>query len=118
MVKFVKSDEMKWEQPQKNIQCKIVTGKKSTLMLVHLEKGTAMNPHSHEEEQLGYVFEGKFEFIVGSNHESHIVEAGDFYFFDSNEIHGIRNTFEKSILVDLFAPERKDYLHLAKYMYE
>ena len=118
MVKFVKAEEMEWEQPNKNIYCKIVTGKKSTLMLVHLDIGTTMDPHNHEEEQLGYVIEGKFEFIVGPNHVSHIVEAGDFYFFDSNEIHGIRNTLKKTILVDLFAPARKDYLHLAKSMYE
>lgn len=118
MAKFVKIEEMEWKQPAPNINAKIVTGKKITAQLVHLEKGTTMDAHSHVEEQLGYVIEGKLEFILGPARESHIAEAGTFFCFEPNEIHGVRDTLEKTVVLDIFGPVRKDYLHLAVDMTE
>ena len=109
---------MEWKHPAPNINCKIVTGNHITAQLVHLEKGTTMDPHKHVEEQLGFVLEGKLEFIVGPNHASHIAEAGTVFYFESNEIHGVRNTLEKTVVIDIFGPVRKDYLHLAVRMTE
>ena len=116
MAKFLKSEEIEWKQPAPGINSKIANGKNATMMYVHLEKGTTMKVHNHPEEQLGYIIEGKLEFIVGPNHESQIVDTGMFYYFDSNEFHGVRNTIEKTVLMDIFGPVRQDYLHLAVQM--
>ncbi len=113
MVKFVKTEEMEWKKLTPLIKAKIVTGNHITAQLVHLEKGTTMEAHQHTEEQLGFVLEGKLEFIVGPNRESHIVEAGTIFYFEPNEIHGIRDTPETTVVIDIFGPVRKDYLHLA-----
>lgn len=118
MVKFVKTEEMEWKQLTPLIKAKIVTGNHITAQLVYLEKGTTMDTHQHVEEQLGFVLEGKLEFVVGPNHESHIVEAGTIFYFESNEIHGVRDTPEKTVVIDIFGPVRKDYLHLAVDMTE
>jgi len=113
MIKFLKSEEMEWKQPAPNVNCKIITGKNITAQLVLLEKGTTMAAHNHVEEQIGYVIEGKVEFLIGPNHEPKIAEAGTWVFFGSNEIHGVIDTPEKAMILDIFGPVRKDYLHLA-----
>ncbi|MFQ6124340.1 MAG: cupin domain-containing protein [Candidatus Heimdallarchaeota archaeon] len=118
MVKFVRTEEMDWKQLTPLIKAKIVTGNHITAQLVHLEKGTTMEVHQHTEEQLGFVLDGKLKFIVGPNHESHIVEAGSIFYFESNEIHGVGDTPEKTVVIDIFGPVRKDYLHLAVDMTE
>ena len=84
-------------------------------MLVDMEKGTAMEPHQHPEEQLGFVFEGAVAFIVGPDRELHTVRSGSFFFFESNESHGVRVP-EKTLILATFGPSRKDYLHLAIHM--
>ena len=84
-----------------------------TVQLVELKNGTTMEMHRHVEEQLGFVIKGKIEFTFGPNQQSKIAEAGMFFFFGSDESHGIRDTSENTLIVDVFGPARKSYLPLA-----
>ncbi len=100
------------------VSVKLVTGKNVMAQLVLLEKGASMEPHKHVEEQLGYVIKGKIEFLVGPDKELHVVEAGSFFFFESNEVHEVRSILETALVVDVFSPIREDYLHVAFQMHE
>ena len=118
VAKFVNTEEMDWKRSPVNTDIVAVTGKKIGGLLARLKKGTTMEPHKHVEEQLGFVIQGAVEWVVGPKLKSHITEAGTFYFFESNEIHGVRNTLKRTILLDMFGPPMKALNHLAVRMHK
>jgi len=118
VAKFVNTEEMEWKKSPVNTDIMAVTGNKIGGLLARLEKGTTMDPHKHIEEQLGFVIQGAVEWVVGPKLKSHITKAGTFYFFESNEIHGVRNTFKRTILLDMFGPPIKALNHLAVRMHK
>jgi quercetin dioxygenase-like cupin family protein len=113
MAKVIDSRIIEWKQLGESIRAKIVTGKHTTAQIVLLKKGTTMDVHSHPSEQLGYVLEGKTEFIYGKDKKTFIVGPGMFFFFESNEPHGVRSVLRDTTVLDLFGPARKDYASLA-----
>jgi hypothetical protein len=108
MAAFINTEEMAWKKSPVDTDIIAVTGKKIGGLLARLEKGTAMEPHKHGEEQLGFVIELT----------SHITEAGTFYFFESDELHGIRSTLKRTVLLDMFGPPMKALSHLAARMHK
>ncbi len=79
------------------------------VMLCHLyfEEGGVGTPHSHPHTQICYVVSGRFEFTLeGSSSE---IEAGDSVLIPSNAVHGLV-CLEKGELLDIFTPEREDFL--------
>ena len=118
MAKFVHTEKLKWKRSPVNTDIVAVTGKKIGGLLARLEKGTTMDPHKHAEEQLGFIIQGAVEWVVGPRLRPQITEAGTFYFFESNEIHGVRRTFKRTILLDLFGPPMKALDHLAIRMHK
>jgi quercetin dioxygenase-like cupin family protein len=109
---------MEWKRSPVNTEIMAVTGKNLGGLLARLEKGTTMEPHKHTEEQLGFVIRGAVEWVVGAKLRSHTTKAGTFYFFESEEIHGIRNTLQKTVLLDVFGPPLKALNHLAVRMHK
>ena len=71
------------------------------------EKGSVGYLHTHPHEQVGYVVSGRFEATVGS--EKTIIEAGDTYYVPPNVEHGVV-ALEEGILIDVFTPQREDFL--------
>ncbi|MHA2143528.1 MAG: cupin domain-containing protein [Candidatus Thorarchaeota archaeon] len=119
-MKVLNTKEIDWKKHPlvPEVSAKLVTGKNVMAQLVRLEKGATMEPHKHAEEQLGYVLEGKIEFLVGPDKELHVVGAGSFFFFSSNEVHEVRSILETALVVDVFSPIRKDYLDHAFRMHD
>jgi quercetin dioxygenase-like cupin family protein len=81
-----------------------------TLMVCELtfEKGSVGALHSHPHEQVGYVISGSFEVEeVGLGKK--ILKAGDTYLIAPNVRHGVV-ALEKSLLLDVFTPMRKDFV--------
>ena len=80
------------------------------LMLVEvLCENNAMGiPHKHPHEQACYCLEGEFEFIIGD--EVKIVKAGDTLYIPSNLSHGFKLLSEKGRILDVFTPQRMDFL--------
>ncbi len=118
MATFIDTKDIEWKRSPVNTEVVVVAGTKLGGLLARLEKGTAMEPHKHAEEQLGFVIEGAVEWVVGPELTPHITEAGAFYFFESNEIHGIRNTLEAAVLLDMFGPPMEALRHLAVRMHK
>ena len=74
---------------------------------VSFEKGAIGAMHSHPHVQISYVLEGKFEATIGG--EVRIIAKGDTYYTLPDVPHGVV-CLEAGVLLDVFTPERKDFL--------
>ena len=74
---------------------------------VCFEKGAVGAIHSHPHVQISYVLEGSFEAEI--NGEKRVISVGDTYYTLPDEPHGVI-CLEKGRLLDVFTPERKDFL--------
>jgi quercetin dioxygenase-like cupin family protein len=72
----------------------------------HLTRGMIVQPHSHHNDQVGYVVKGKLAVTIGD--ETHICEAGDSYAIPGGVTHYAEALME-TVTVDAFSPPRKDY---------
>jgi mannose-6-phosphate isomerase-like protein (cupin superfamily) len=69
-------------------------------------------PHSHPFDQTAFVFEGAMEFDVGV--EPFLVQAGEVLQIPAGVPHTARVVGDDiAFNIDVFAPARSDYLHLA-----
>ena len=86
---------------------KIVTGERVMMAHVWLDEGAVVPEHSHEAEQLSWVFSGALKFIIGG--ETIVVRAGEILVIPSwlpHEAVALEPTFE----MDVFNPIRRDWL--------
>ena len=79
------------------------------LMVCHLwfKKGGVGSLHQHPHTQIAYILKGKFEFNVEG--EKTVVTAGDSIYIPGNAEHGLV-CLEEGEVLDIFTPERKDFL--------
>lgn len=64
--------------------------------------------HTHPHEQASYCLEGEFEFKIGD--EVKIIKQGDTVYMPSDVPHGCRLLTPKGRLLDIFTPQREDFL--------
>ena len=69
---------------------------------------TDYGTHSHPHEQIAYVLKGRFEFIIKD--EKFLLEQGDSIYFEPNAPHGAILLTDDGILLDIFTPQRDDFL--------
>ena len=74
---------------------------------VCFEKGAVGSMHTHPHVQISYVLEGSFEATIGG--EKRVISVGDTYYTLPDVPHGVV-CLEKGRLLDVFTPERKDFL--------
>lgn len=81
-----------------------------TLMLVEVifENGGVGEVHTHVHEQASCCLEGEFEFTIGD--ETKKIGVGDTIYMPSNIPHGCRVLTERGRLLDVFTPQRDDFL--------
>ena len=75
---------------------------------VSFETGSEGAPHTHPHTQLSYVLSGSFRYSV--ENESVILNPGDSIIVPGGLIHGTV-CLEKGILLDVFTPQREDFLN-------
>jgi quercetin dioxygenase-like cupin family protein len=89
----------------------VAHGKTMYQMLATLAAGSKMPPHSHSQEQLVHILEGRMRLIVdGVPHE---LSTGDSFYLAANIPHGVE-TIEPTRVLDTFSPPRDDYLKIDK----
>jgi quercetin dioxygenase-like cupin family protein len=71
-----------------------------------LQVGAVVPPHSHMNDQVGYVVYGRVEMTVAG--EVQICYAGDSYAIPGGVIHSARAIVD-SLVIDAFSPPRDDY---------
>ena len=85
----------------------VAHGKTMYQMLATLEAGSRMPAHSHEQEQIVHILEGKMRLFV--NGVPHELSVGDSFYLASNVPHGVE-TLAPTRVLDTFSPPRNDYL--------
>jgi quercetin dioxygenase-like cupin family protein len=78
-----------------------------TTARIYLGKGGVVPRHSHENEQISHVLEGRLLFEFDS--ASYEVAAGGIMEIPPNEPHSV-TALEDSVAMDVFAPVRADWL--------
>ena len=87
----------------------VAHGKNMYQMMATLAAGSTMSPHSHPQEQIVHILEGRMRLIVdGVPHE---LSKGDSFYLSSNVPHGVETILPTRVL-DTFSPPRDDYLAL------
>ena len=78
------------------------------ISLVEMAPGSVVPPHSHPQEQAGYVLEGELEFTMQG--ESTKVGPGGVFFIPGDVEHTVVVTSPCTAkAVDIFNPVREDY---------
>lgn len=111
----MKATHYRWEELPKeavkaDLSRRLITGERMMLAHVYLEKGCIVPQHSHENEQLTYILEGKLRFFLGED-ESEVIDlaAGEVLHLPSNVPHKAE-ALEDTLDVDVFSPPRSDWL--------
>jgi quercetin dioxygenase-like cupin family protein len=109
VTKFTWNDMPK-ERVTNMIDRRLVTGERAMLAHVYLKKGAIVPMHSHDNEQLTYILEGRLRFWIGED-EAEVVEvgAGEVLHLPSNVPHKAE-ALEETLDVDVFCPPRRDWL--------
>ena len=109
-VQRFKWDDMPKEKLNDLIDRRIITGEKVMLTHVYLKKGAVVPMHSHFNEQITYILEGRLKFWIESEDADPItVGAGEVLTLPSNLAHKAE-ALEDTLDVDIFAPPREDWL--------
>ncbi len=105
---IIKNSDVAAKDLGEGVQRKILAAD-GKLMAVefHFKQGAVGSPHSHPHEQIGYVVKGKFEAALAG--KTTMIQPGDTYYVPPNIVHGVV-ALEDGILLDVFTPQREDFL--------
>ncbi len=79
------------------------TGQNMNTLHWDLAPGSVVPPHSHEQEQFGYIIKGSLEVTIGDRRA--VLRPGDSYIIPPHVEHGFI-TLEESEAIDIFSPVR------------
>lgn len=71
-----------------------------------IERGTVIPPHSHMNDQVGYIVYGKIEMTIGD--QVQVLVRGDSYAIPGGVVHSARALID-TLEIDVFSPPRDDY---------
>ncbi len=71
-----------------------------------VERGSVVPPHSHKNDQVGYVVYGRIEMTIGSDVQ--VCQPGDSYAVPCGITHSMCALVD-SLVIDAFSPPRDDY---------
>jgi len=85
-------------------------GRGGSLMMaeVSFQKDAIGAIHSHPHEQVSYIVQGSFEFRLDGKVQR--VVKGDSIYVPSNTLHGVKALEDNSIILDVFTPQREDFV--------
>ena len=88
----------------------LAVGEKSMVTKMNYVKGNYATTHQHPHEQCGYVISGQYRLIVETEPRIDVIlTAGDSYAIPGNTPHSFE-VLEGGEVVDVFTPQREDYL--------
>jgi len=107
---FVFNKDVEFERVDENTKRKVLVHDGGMMAVeVHFEQPMdGYAPHHHVHEQVTYVLKGKLEFFIDG--VGHVVEAGDSIYFKPNVPHGCNVLDAGSVVLDVFTPQREDFL--------
>lgn len=105
---IVRNDDVKLNDLGKGVSRKVLAHVPSIMMVeVNFVKGAVGDIHQHVHEQISYIIKGSFEVSIDDKKE--IVKAGDTFYVNPNVPHGVF-ALEDATILDVFTPQREDFL--------
>jgi len=103
-------DDVTKEQLKPDLARRLVSTERMMLAQVFLDEGCIVPQHSHENEQLTYMVEGKLRFFLGED-GSEVVDLvpGEVLHIPSWVPHKAE-AIETTLELDIFCPPRQDWL--------
>lgn len=92
--------------PFPGVQMHITEAEKMTLSVVEMEPHAVIPEHSHPHEQVGYMVEGEFEFLIGGR--SYHVTPGQIWRIPGGVPHKVIAGNCHVRAIDVFFPIRED----------
>ncbi|MFL5719138.1 MAG: cupin domain-containing protein [Chloroflexota bacterium] len=89
------------------VKARRIEGERITLAVVELARDSVVPGHQHENEQLGMVITGSVTFTIGD--ETRELGPGGTWRIPSNVHHGVTTGPEGAVVIDIFAPTRRDW---------
>src|SRR3954452_4823676 len=103
-------DDLPREQLSPLIGRRLITGDQMMIAHVYLSKDAVVPQHSHHNEQLTYIIEGKLRFFLGDDASEVVdVAAGEVLHIPAHLPHRAE-ALEDTLDVDVFHPPRQDWL--------
>jgi quercetin dioxygenase-like cupin family protein len=103
-------DDLPKEALSPELSRRLITTERMMLAHVYLEQGCVVPTHSHENEQLTWILEGRLRLWLGEDEaEVYDVAAGEVLHIPSNVPHRAE-ALETTLDVDMFCPPRQDWL--------
>ena len=87
----------------------LATGGSLMMTEVCFQKGAVGEIHSHPHEQVSYIVSGSFEFNL--NGMKQVIHIGDSVYIPTDIPHGVVALEDQSIILDIFTPQREDFLN-------
>lgn len=105
---FKKKSKQDYKDPLPGVRLKtLVYGEKTLMTEFLLTAGHTLPDHTHPYEQTGYLVSGHIIMKIGG--EEFDTLPGDSWCIHMNKVHGAK-VIDDSVVVEVFAPVRKDYL--------
>jgi len=105
---LISANDIEWDNVGDGVERKILGHDDEVMMvLVRFKKDAVGSLHHHVHRQISYIAEGSFEVTIDG--EAKVLRKGDCYFVAPDLVHGVV-ALEDGLLVDVFAPARKDFL--------
>ena len=107
MEAFADLAQLPLRQIWESVAVRTVDGDRLTFGIVELDPNAIVPEHHHDHEQLGMVLQGSVAFRVGE--EERELRPGGTWRIPSNVPHEVRVGPEGAVVVDVFAPVRRDW---------
>ena len=106
----------RWEDLPKNelkpgLGRRLISTDRMMLAHVYFDEGTEVPFHSHENEQLTYILEGKLRLWLGEDSDEEVFDVGpgEVLHIPPHVLHRAE-ALEATLDVDIFSPPRADWL--------
>lgn len=108
---FARPSDADWTPTEPGVKRRILTWNEQLMVVeVAFEKGAVGSIHNHPHIQASYVAKGSFDVTIAGRTER--LSKGQSFIVPSDEPHGVV-ALEAAVLIDTFAPMRKEFVGLA-----
>ena len=107
IMKVHRWENVEREEMSPDIAREVIHATRTTTARIFMKKGAVVTRHSHDNEQISHVLEGRLRFEFDDRHV--VAEAGAVIEIHPNEPHRVV-ALEDSVAMDTFAPIRQDWI--------
>ena len=105
-MQLYKWDRVEKEQMSRTFARQVIHGDSITVARVYLSKGCFVPEHSHHNEQISMMEEGRLKFVIGGVEK--VLAAGEVVRIPPHVPHSAE-ALDDCVAVDIFSPPREDW---------